>query len=116
MHFMKFFIGVNMNEVFLIGKIITEIKFDFILNSKKKSIARFYIETLDGEKIKTVGYDNIADFCYKKLYIGKSVFVYGSYTSIRNRGEKNTNFKVILTNLANPLAKTQKKYYNIKVD
>ena len=99
-----------MNEVFLIGKIITEIKFDFILNSKKKSIVRFYIETLDGEKIKIVGYDEIADFCYKKLYIGKSVFVYGSYTSNRYRGENNANFKVMLPTFQNHLPKTKKKF------
>lgn len=66
-----------MNEVFLMGKIITEIKFDFLLNSKKKSIARFYIETLGKQKIKIVGYDDIADFCYSKLNKGNSIFMYG---------------------------------------
>lgn len=30
-----------MNKVFLIGEIVTEIKFDFMLNSKKKSIVCF---------------------------------------------------------------------------
>ena len=50
-----------MNEVFLIGKIITEIKFDFLLNNKKKSIARFYIETFDKTKIKIIGYDCVAE-------------------------------------------------------
>ena len=66
-----------MNEVFLMGKIITEIKFDFLLNSKKKSIARFYIETLGKQKIKIIGYDDIADFCYSKLNKGNSIFMYG---------------------------------------
>ena len=66
-----------MNEVFLIGKIVTEIKFDFMLNSKKKSIVRFYLETLDGKKIKIVGYDGIADFCYSRLSKGDSIFLYG---------------------------------------
>ena len=66
-----------MNEVFLMGKIITEIKFDFLLNSKKKSIARFYIETLGKQKIKIVGYDDIADFCYSKLNKGNRIFMYG---------------------------------------
>ena len=69
-----------MNEVFLIGKIITEIKFDFLLNSKKKSIARFYIETLGKQKIKIVGYDGVADFCYNKLSKGIKVFLYGTLT------------------------------------
>ena len=66
-----------MNEVFLIGKIITEIKFDFVLNSKKKSIAQFYLKTLDKEKIKIAGYDDIADFCYSRLNIDDNLFLYG---------------------------------------
>ncbi len=66
-----------MNEVFLMGKIITEIKFDFLLNNKKKSITRFYIETLYKQKIKIIGYDKIADFCYSSLSKGDSIFIYG---------------------------------------
>lgn len=66
-----------MNEVFLIGKIITEIKFDFVLNSKKKSIAQFYLKTLDKEEIKIAGYDDIADFCYSKLNKDDKLFLYG---------------------------------------
>ena len=41
--------------------IYTEIKFDFLLNNKKKSIARFYIETFDKTKIKIIGYDCVAE-------------------------------------------------------
>lgn len=67
-----------MNEVFLMGKIITEIKFDFLLNNKKKSIARFYIETFDKKKIKIIGYDGVADYCYRKLYKELLVFIYGT--------------------------------------
>ena len=67
-----------MNEVFLIGKVITEIKFDFLLNNKKKSIARFYIETFDKKKIKIIGYDDVADYCYRTLYKEKCVFIYGT--------------------------------------
>ena len=66
-----------MNEVFLMGKIITEIKFDFLLENKRKSIARFYIETLDKQKIKIIGYDNIADFCYCRLFRGNNILIYG---------------------------------------
>ena len=67
-----------MNEVFLMGKIITEIKFDFLLNNKKKSIARFYIEIFDKTKIKIIGYDGLADYCYRKLYKELWVFIYGT--------------------------------------
>lgn len=72
-----FYYEVDMNEVFLIGKIITEIKFDFMLNSKKKSIAQFYLKTLDKEEIKIAGYDDIADFCYSRLNIDDNLFLYG---------------------------------------
>lgn len=64
-----------MNEVFLMGEIVAEIKFDFMLNSKKKSIVHFYLKTLGGEKIKIVGYDGIADFCYSRLSKGDSINV-----------------------------------------
>ena len=70
-----------MNEVFLIGKVITEIKFDFLLNNKKKSIARFYIETFDKKKIKIIGYDGVADYCYRTLYKGMDVFIYGDLSA-----------------------------------
>lgn len=51
-----------------------------ILNSKNKSIAQFYLRTLDEKIIKIVGYDGIADFCYRNLYIGKNIFIYGVLT------------------------------------
>ena len=70
-----------MSEVFLIGKVITEIKFDFLLNNKKKSIARFYIETFDKKKIKIIGYDGVADYCYRTLYKEKCVFIYGALSA-----------------------------------
>ena len=35
-----------MNEVFIIGKIITEVKFNFILKSKHISVSRFKIMTV----------------------------------------------------------------------
>ena len=69
-----------MNECFFIGKIVSEIKFDFIINGKsigkKISIVRFCIDVL-GEKINVLGYNNIADFCYQKLNIGNNVFIEG---------------------------------------
>lgn len=56
-----------MNICFFIGKIISEIKFDFILNSKDISIAVFYIQLLNGSIIKVKGYNEIADYCYSNL-------------------------------------------------
>ena len=56
-----------MNKVFLIGKIITEIEFKFIINSKNISIAKFSIETLDKQTIPIKTYDEIADYIYSKF-------------------------------------------------
>ena len=57
-----------MNEVFIIGKVITEVKFDFILNSKHISIARFGVATMcDKQEINVIAYDKMADYIYANL-------------------------------------------------
>ena len=45
-----------MNKVFLIGKIITDIDFKFIIGSKNISIAKFKIETMDRQIIAIKAY------------------------------------------------------------
>ena len=57
----------KMNICFFIGKICSQIKFDFILNSKNISIARFNVKLLNGSIIKVKGYNEIADYCYRNL-------------------------------------------------
>lgn len=66
-----------MNEVFLIGKVIGDVKFDFIINSKKISITNFIIETLDEQKIYIRCYDKLADFSYRRLSNVDVIFIYG---------------------------------------
>lgn len=67
-----------MNEVFLIGKLIENVKFDFIIYSKKyKSIARMKIETLDKQYIKIIVYNSLADFVFSKLKKLDYVFING---------------------------------------
>ena len=66
-----------MNEVFLTGKIISNVEFKFIINSKNISIAMFNIETDDKQVIKIKAYNEIADYCYSKLEMNKIVFIYG---------------------------------------
>lgn len=56
-----------MNEVFLIGKVISNINFYFMINSKNVSIACFKIETLDGQVVDVKVYDSLADFVYSKI-------------------------------------------------
>ena len=73
-----------MNRCFFIGKVCTNIKFDFILKDKNISIVRFYIKLLDGNIIKVKSYDETADYCYSKLKYGDVVNIEGI---INNRME-----------------------------
>ena len=70
-----------MNLCFLIGKVVSEIKFDFILNSKDISIARFSIELENKSIVVIKGYNEIADYCYKKLMKSRIVGIQGSLNS-----------------------------------
>ena len=71
-----------MNICFLIGKIVSEIEFDFIINNKsnlgeKISIVRFKICLLDNTEINIMGYNKIADWCYKELKVGNIILIKG---------------------------------------
>ena len=66
-----------MNEVFLIGKIISNIEFKFIINSKNKAIACFEIKTADKQIVRTQAYNQLADFAYSKLNTNDKVFING---------------------------------------
>ena len=66
-----------MNLCFLKGKIISEIEFNFIINTKNISIATFEIELLNKSKIKVKAYNELADFCYKKLKQKDIIFIQG---------------------------------------
>ena len=70
-----------MNEVFLIGKIITDIDFKFIINSKNISVALFEIELLDKQIVKLKAYNEMADLCYSKLNQNNWIFVNGKIES-----------------------------------
>ena len=66
-----------MNEVFLIGKIISDIEFKFIINSKNKAIACFEIKTADKQIVRIQAYNQLADFTYSKLNENDKVFING---------------------------------------
>ena len=71
-----------MNKCFFIGKIISNIDFKFIVNSKKYfSITTFKVK-LENQSIITVkGYNEIADFCYKSLIKNNYIALYGKLDS-----------------------------------
>ena len=75
-----------MNEVFIIGRIKTEIDFKFIINSKKYfSKVKFKIQTQDKQELKVVGYNSIADFALKHLKEQDTIII---------NGRLNTNMEI----------------------
>lgn len=70
-----------MNEIFLIGKVVSKIEYKFIIKRKKYfSKVEFEIE-LDKQIFKIKGYNNIADYCYRKLKNNDKVFINGKIES-----------------------------------
>lgn len=80
---MYFFKKVNMNKVFLVGKIIEKSDYKFFYNSRNhNSRITLKIETLTsnyqkGTIIEINFYDNVADKIYRFSKIGDSAFVEG---------------------------------------
>ena len=71
-----------MNICFLIGKIISNIDFKFILNSKKYySISIFQIELNNKSIITVKGYNKIADICYSRLRENNIILIQGYLNS-----------------------------------
>lgn len=68
-----------MNEVFLIGKIISNIEFGFMIQSNYFAMSRFKIELLDDQILEIRAYDKNADFVYSKINRGENVFIYGAF-------------------------------------
>ena len=72
-----------MNEVFLIGKIITEIEFKFIIKSKDISIVVFKIETIEyKQKIEVKAYNETADFVYRKFNKNDMIMINGYINNV----------------------------------
>ena len=71
-----------MNLCFVIGKIVSEIEFRFIVDNKKyMSIAYFDIELNNKSIIKVKAYNELADYCYSKLQKNSIYFFQGFINS-----------------------------------
>ena len=70
-----------MNIVFIDGKIISDIEFNFIINSPNISIAIFEAELLNKSIVKIKAYNELADYCYSKLNKNDVVFMEGYLNS-----------------------------------
>lgn len=88
-----YFLQKGINICFLAGKIVSEIKFDFLYNSKKHiSIAEFWIlpdsdvmriytkSNIAQCNIKVRAYDNIADIIYRNFEKNSFISLSGIYT------------------------------------
>ena len=88
-----------MNLCFIIGKIVSEIEFKFIINSKNISIAYFKIELLNKSIVQVKAYNELADYCYSKLQ---------KYDVCAIQGYINSEMKIEVEKIVN-------KYYRIMV-
>lgn len=73
-----------MNEVFLIGRVIKEIEYRFMLDKGKNSKAVVYLELLDKTEVKIIAYNENADYALQNIKKNDIVFVYGAleHTSV----------------------------------
>lgn len=69
--------SLTMNEVFIIGKIINEVKYKFILKKHNNAKAVISLELLDKTKLEVVAYNEIADYAFKNLDENELVFING---------------------------------------
>lgn len=70
-----------MNLCFLMGKIISEVEFNFVLNSKNISVASFELEIEKDCKIKIKAYNEMADWCYQILAKNDTILLQGQLNS-----------------------------------
>ena len=66
-----------MNEVFIIGKVIGEVKYKFILEKHNNAKAVISVELLDKTKLEVIAYNEIADYVLRNLDENKLVFING---------------------------------------
>lgn len=70
-----------MNKCFFIGKIISEINFEFVINNKNISIAIFKIELENKNHVTVKAYNDLADYCYSKLLKSDIIAIQGYLNS-----------------------------------
>ena len=66
-----------MNLCILLGKIVSDIEFKFIIKGENKSIAYFYLLLLNQSIVRINVYNEMADYIYRKLKNGQIVIVEG---------------------------------------
>lgn len=68
----------KMNICFFMGKIVSDIDFQFIIHDRRNiSIAIFEVELKNKSKITVVGYNELADICYSHLNKDDKIILQG---------------------------------------
>ena len=71
-----------MNICFLMGEIVSDVEFEFIINNKKYNSISIFKLKIDENCILTVkAYNEIADYCYKSLIKSNCIAIYGEIDS-----------------------------------
>lgn len=70
-----------MNEVYIIGKIITDIEYKFIINKKQYAIAKFQIKIKNNSIILVKSYNNLADKVLRRFHKNYTILIYGKINS-----------------------------------
>ena len=70
-----------MNQVFILGKIISDIEFKFIIKNKNKAIVIFKVKLLDDTIVTVEAYNEKADYCYSKLNKNDVIYIQGYINS-----------------------------------
>ena len=80
-----------MNICFLLGKVVDDIEFKFIYNSKNVSISMFKLMLSNKSIVECEAYDEIADYIYRNIKRDNLIFIEGSIKdkSIQIYGIKN---------------------------
>ena len=76
-HILCFKENFIVNEVFIMGKVIGEVKYKFILEKHNNAKAVISLELLDKTKIEVIAYNEIADYAFKNLDENELVFING---------------------------------------
>lgn len=78
-----------MNLCFLIGRIISEIEYKFIINSKDSAIAIFKLQLQNQSTVTIKAYNEMADFYYSHFEVNDVICV---------KGRLNTKGEIIIKN------------------
>ena len=70
-----------MNIIIILGKIISDIEFKFIIKNKNKSISIFELELTNNSIVTVKAYNILADYCYSELNKEDIILIEGKLNS-----------------------------------